>query len=412
MRTPRSGSVRYLLAVGVVLVLIWSGLALLEVDDGEVWLRVERRDLVIGVPTEGELQAVESALIGPPQLARVWNFQISMIAPEGSEVQAGQPVLGFDTTELNQRLRQSVAESDAAAKELERTTTDFDIQRRKLELRLEEAKGKLRLSELSTAENAKIAAARQLEKARIDRRLAEEEIVSLEKLLDQHQIHASMELATLANKADYAKTLVAEQRNAIEQMTVKAPRSGALIVRSDWRGNKKQVGDRAWRAEKILEIPDLSAMNAAAEVDEEQAGRLSVGLPVTLRLDAYPDREYHGEVTLIRRSVQPKSRMNPSKVVKLTVALDETDSERMRPGMRFQGTVIANRLVDVLAVPAECVGADKRGAYVDARGPVAGLFGTRKVYPELGRRNREYVEVLSGLEAGNRVLRRGEDSAR
>ena len=43
-----------------------------------------------------------------------------MIGPEGEEVAAGQPVLGFDTTELRQRLRQSTAEADSAEKGLEK----------------------------------------------------------------------------------------------------------------------------------------------------------------------------------------------------------------------------------------------------------------------------------------------------
>ncbi len=370
------------------------------------WLRVERRDLVLGIATEGELRAVDSALIGPPQLRRTWNFQISMIGPEGSEVQAGQPVLGFDTTELNQRLRQSVAEADSAEKELEKAVTDLDIQGRQLGLRLEEARARLRQTELKVAASAEVTAAIELEKAGIDKRLAETEIRSLEGSLEQHRIRSRMERATLESKLERARSQVTDQRAAIEQMTVRAPRAGTLILRSDWRGQKKQVGDRVWRAEKVVEIPDLSAMEGAAEVDEQAAGRLAEALPVTFRLDAYPDREYRARVGLIRRAVQAKSRQNPSKIVKLTLELEQTDTERMRPGMRFVGTIAAETIADALSVPAACVGSDESGAFVEVRGGPVGFFGSRKVYPEFGRRNDDYVEVLSGLSAGDRVLRR------
>ena len=119
-----------------------------------------------------------------------------------------------------------------------------------------------------------------------------------------------MESAILQSKLEFARTKVADQRDAIQRMTVKAPRAGTLILRSDWRGQKKQVGDRVWRADKVLEIPDLSRMEASAEVDERSAGRLAEGQPVTLRLDAYPDREYRAIVGLIRRAVQVKSWQN------------------------------------------------------------------------------------------------------
>ena len=392
--------------LGVVGLVRLAAVTELAPGGGGTWLRVESRDLVLGIDTEGELRAVDSVLIGPPQLRRFWNFQISMIAPEGTEVVAGQPVLGFDTTELDQRLRQSMAEADAADKELEKAVTDLDIQGRRLALRLEEARARLRQTELKVAASAAVTAAVELEKARIDKRLAEGEIASLEASVEQHRIRTRMELATLESKLELARAKVADQRSAIERMTVKAPRAGTLVLRSDWQGRKKQVGDRVWRAEKVLEIPDLSAMEGAAEVDEQAAGRLAEGLPVTFRLDAYPDHEYRARVALIRRAVQARSRQNPSKIVKLTLELEATDTERMRPGMRFVGAIAAETLEDVLAVPAVCVASDEGGAFVEVRSGPGGLFGSRKVYPELGRRNDDYVEVLSGLEPGDRVRRR------
>ena len=107
--------VAFVLAAGA-----WGIARGLEPLSSEQWVRVERRDLVIGAEVEGELQAADSAGIGPPQLRRVWNFKISFMAPEGAEVSEGQPVLGFDTTELQRRLQEKVAERDSAIKEHEK----------------------------------------------------------------------------------------------------------------------------------------------------------------------------------------------------------------------------------------------------------------------------------------------------
>ena len=96
-RLARAGAIA-LASIGLVWLVLGSGFGF---GTKKTWLSIEHRDLVLGIATEGELRAIDSALIGPPQLHRMWNFRISMIAPEGSEVQAGQPVLGFDTTETH-----------------------------------------------------------------------------------------------------------------------------------------------------------------------------------------------------------------------------------------------------------------------------------------------------------------------
>lgn len=395
---------RALLLVVLSLPIVWIVSATAR-GSHESWLRVEPRDLVLGVPTEGELEAIESALIGPPQVERIWNFQISMLAPEGSRVAEGDVVVRFDTTELQQRLLQTSAEAESAEKEHEKAATDLEVERRQLELELEEAEARLRKAELQAGVSEEVTARQELAKARIDRELAVLEAERLESRLEQHAVKRRTELAVLASKAAFARRKVDQLQTAIDQMAVEAPRAGTVVYRSGRRGEKHQVGDQVWRAAKVVEIPDLERMRAAAEVGEASAGRLVEGLPVTFRLDTYPDREYRGTVASIRRAVQRKSRENPVKIVQLTLDIEETDTERMRPGMRFRGTIVTDSVAQVLTMPGAAVFSDARGPYVW----VKTAFGQRKVYPTLGRRNDELVEVLAGLESGDRVLQRLSD---
>ena len=72
-------------------------------------------------------------------------------------------------------------------------------------------------------------------------------------------------------------------------MAVKAERSGTVVYATSWRDEKKKVGDSAWRGERILEIPDLSAMKGEGDVDESDAGKIRVGQKVRFRLEAHPD---------------------------------------------------------------------------------------------------------------------------
>lgn len=394
-----------LLMTGAGVVLLGAVLAALRSHGGdpEAWLRVERRDLVLGAAVEGELRAVDSVDLGPPQIRDVWDFRISFLAPEGTEVSPGDPVVAFDTTQLEHQLREKVAERDAAAKEVEQKASDLELEVRRRELSLAEARGRLRKAELKLAVPDEVAKRVELDKARVEQRLAELEIASLEVGLEQHAAAGRAELEALEEKRARAAARASELERQVGEMTVRAPRAGTVTYVRDWRGDRKKVGDSTWRAEKLVSIPDLGRMRAEGEVTEADAGRIRVGQRVTLRLEAHPDREYAGVVRVVRRSVQARSRSDPQKVVRLDVDLDATDPRRMRPGMRFRGQVVAERLPDLLVVPKEAVTWTPEGAAVRR----LTLLGEKEVLPSLGRRNAELFEVLAGLDEGDRVLVRG-----
>lgn len=387
-------------AVVLVGVALWWTVGGLEATPGDVtWGVVETRDLVVKVPLEGELKAVNSATLMPPQIQNTWQFKIASLVSEGSDVAEGEPVVTFDGTELQQRLRLTVAERDQAEKELEKKITDLEIERRDLELRLEQARARLRKAEFVLDVPADIIADNELEEARIDRRLAQLEVDYLRGNLDYLDVREEVEVGSLRSKRDLAASRVEQMEQDIAKLTVRAPRAGTVLLKESWNGDKPKVGDQIWRARSIVEIPDLSEMEAEAEVAEGDAGRLAVGQDVTFRLDAFPDREYHGTIASIRRAVSRKSRSNPAKVVKILVTIRESDPERLRPGMRLRGTVEIERVEKVLAVPEGAVVTGPEGAWVEVRGSL----GTERVFPELGRRDDEYFEVVSGLDPGQRV---------
>jgi multidrug efflux pump subunit AcrA (membrane-fusion protein) len=150
-------------------------------------------------------------------------------------------------------------------------------------------------------------------------------------------------------------------------------------------------------------------MRASAEVAEAEAGRLAVGQPVRFTLDAHPGRSYRATVRKIGRTVERRSWRDPRKVVRLELELESTDTERMRPGMRLEGAVEVQRSSGVLAIPLATVVPRPEGPAVRVRS-VFGLRRFRWEEVELGRRTKEWVEVLSGLDEGDHVLRQGDGS--
>ena len=51
---------------------------------------------------EGEVVALRSRVLSPPSIDDFWVLNITQLAPDGSRVRAGQPVVGFDGGQLTQ----------------------------------------------------------------------------------------------------------------------------------------------------------------------------------------------------------------------------------------------------------------------------------------------------------------------
>lgn len=376
--------------------------------DESVFL-VERGDLVLDVPVSGTIEAVDAVPLGPPSIPSMWNYKLARLVPEGTQVEAGQPVMAFDTTELERKLLDKVAERDSAETELDQRRTELERERRQTELDLATARAELVRAELKADVPPDVAEGNELAKARIDVELARKKVEHLTDKQGFQKRRAEAELAALREKRDRAAARVEEIREDIRKMNVTAPRPGTVIYVTNWRGEKKKVGDQVWQMETVVEIPDLTAMEGRGDVEEADAGRLAEGQRVQFRLDAHPDVPYRGTVERIERMVQRQSPRNPLKVVKLDIALEDTDRQRMRPGMRFRGSVEVDRAEDVLLAPVEAIYSTPQGPVAYRRGP---LGGAQPVELEVGRRDGNFVEILAGLDEGDRLVSRPEGKAK
>lgn len=394
----KGGRLKLVAAAVIFAPVLWFLLFFYSADDVTL-VRATRGDLAIGVEFTGRLEAVTTSLLGPPQVDNMYRFKVAMMADEGTEVEPDTPVLAFDPSELQQKLRTRMTEAEAARKEIEKLEVDLKVRRQDNLMSLAEAEAALRKATLKTATPSELVSTLEEAQARLDLELAELQVASLTRRLEATSVAGEAELEALRADLTKADADVRNMQEAISKMTRTAPRRGVVIHVRDWRGEKKKVGDTVWIRDHVVEIPDLSAMMATGDVEEALSGRVEVGQAIRLRLDAHPEVEYSGRVSSVSRAVQKRSWRNPLKIVNIEVSLDETDPERMRPGMRVRGTIETLRLENVLTVPLTAV-------FPSPSGPVAyrrGVFGLHATAVELGERNTERAEVLQGLEVGERI---------
>lgn len=398
-----SKRLRILIPLAIVALFLFGGWAFrnkLAADRQGEWVRASRGDLVTGFEVTGALASLSSEQLGPPQLSDVWEFKISMLAPEGAEVKKGQPVLGFDTSDLQRRLDEKTAEADQARKQIEKERADLSLRSKDERLKLAEAEARLRKSSLKLDAPADILGINERKTAEIEHTIARRETASARARLESLESAARARIGLLESKLQDASDVVARTQDSIRQMMRTAPRDGTVVYITT-RNDKKKVGDNCWKGERVIEIPDLTRMKAEGEVDEADAGRVAVGQRVTLRLDAYPDDELGGTITMVARTVQRKrNTQDPVKVLRVDIALDQTDAAKMRPGMRFQGTIELGRVKNAILIPREAVFVSSDGPYVHRRDALE----VDMVPVRLGRENDKFVEVVKGLAAGDRVL--------
>ncbi len=395
---------RVALPLVAVIIFFGAGLSLrnkLAADRQGEWVHPTHGDLVSGVDVIGTLASVESDSFGPPQLPDVWDFKISMMAPEGADVKKGVPVLSFDTTELRRRLDEKQAESDEALKEIEKKRADLSLRTKDERLKLAESQAKMRKTSLKLEAPKDIVGINERKQVELDYALSKRETAAGSARIHALENAATAEIHLLESKQRQAASIVKQTQDAIRQMAIVAPRDGTVVYVTNFRGDKKKVGDTCWRMERAIEIPNLNKMMAKGEVDEVDAGRVSPGQRVSFRLDAHPDEIFRGTITTAAQTVQQKQgTKDPLKVLRVDIALDRTDAVKMRPGMRFKGTVELSRMRNALIIPRTTV-------FVTDRGPVAfrrGMFSVSRVALKLGRENEDSVQVVSGLTASDRVL--------
>lgn len=396
----RASRTAALAAIGATLLLsLWLIRSAVFGDDDEIAM-VKTGTLVLGVEVSGTLKAVESSQIGPPVVQHLHRFKISMMAPEGEAVTKGQPIVAFDTSELQDRLRRHRNEVAEAETKVKKEEVTLAVQTSDDTLAMAEAEARLRKARMANAGPSDLFASIERDKASLDLTMAELEVERLTRRIAFSQEATEARIDALRADLSKARSEVDRIDHAIRSMTRTASRDGVVTYKLNWQNEKKKVGDNCWRHETVVEIPDLASMMANGEVEEALSGRISEGQGVDLHLDAHQDEIYRGTVTRVERAVQEKSWRNPLKIVHVEIALETTDPDRMRPGMRFKGTIEVAKKSDVLLIPVSSV-------FPSPNGPVARIRtfrGSRLVPLQLGESDGDTIEVLAGLESGDRVL--------
>lgn len=365
---------------GVALLLI-IGLA---ASRGEKGLGVQvttavREDLQAKVSANGKVQAVKKADISANVVGQVTRLAVR----EGDRVKAGQFLMEIDP-------RSARASTDATQAGLQAAQSDYtSSQANLLQIKadFDRAKANRAAGIISQAEFEKA-------KTALDTATASEE--------------------TARRRAEQAKAQNAQSRVGLAYTTILSPIDGVVTARRIELGETAVPGIQNQAGTVLLTVSDMSKIEAEMEVDEASIPTVKLGQKAQIRIDAYPNQVFDGEVTEVGGS--PILKLSANEAIKFKVKVwIKNPPLTIKPGLSTQADIFTGSRAGALAVPIQALvtrelkpkpgEAPKPGAPRDEEGVYLLENGKARFVPvKAGLMGDLNVEILEGLKGGETVL--------
>ncbi len=362
--------------------------------------QVKRGEFLDVFEIRGQLKAMKSVTITAP--ANAGDLQILKIATDGTQVKKGDVIVEFDPSKTQQDLAQDQSVLKSSQADIEQARAEGRLNEEVDTTAVMKAKYDVEVARLDASKSEVVS---RIDGAEADLKLADAE-QALRQAEEQLKSDTTVDGATIQDKKNASRKAEFDAQRAetaLSAMTLKAPSDGTISLLSIWHDGGEapfKAGERAWPGTPIAELPDPASMRIAARVDETERGRLALSQPVTLQLDAIPDRQFTGKIEHIGTiATSDFSAGWPiPRNFDLEISIDQADP-RLKPGMTVQITVIVNRVPNAITIPAQAsfLKSGQTVAYVWE----GSAFQERAIQVE--RRSRDRILISSGLKPGDLV---------
>jgi len=328
----------------------------------------DKPEFVTQAVVKGDIESriVATGTLEPSNFVEV-GAQISgqlekLYVEEGDEVKQGQLLAEIDASVFE--IRVQVAEAD---------------------LEVKQALLKQQIAELSLAES----------RLKSNQKLIQRSVISSDDLArirtDVRVLKSKISATQAQIKADKAKIL--GDKVTLDYAKIYAPISGTVVnleVREGQTLNANQS------TPTILKIMNLNTFTLRSEVSEADVGKLEKGMLLEFATLGKPDKIHQ---TKVRRILPSPEIVNDVVLYQVLSDVDNQAGELM-DAMTAQVFFIESRVRDTLVLPLSAIKEGREGKFV--RKLENSEFSRVKV--KTGIKNRTHIQILSGLEEGDRVI--------
>jgi HlyD family secretion protein len=412
---------KVLIAVGVVVVVggAVAGNIALKREKGKVVTteKVQKRDLEAVVSASGKIQARTTVNISADTMGRVTELAVD----EGQRVKKGQFLMQIDP-----RNQQTAAERTAASLAAARSQLD------QLQNSVAAARENLALSRENLRRQRELWAQQLTTRQALD--AAESEV----KVREANLRDAEQSLGTQGNRIKETAAQVSSAQYELSRARIESPIDGLIVRRNIEQGETVVIGTMNNAGTVLLQIADMSIIEAEVEVDETDIPFVQLGQIAKIKIDAIPDRTFTGKVTEVGNSpiVQTQAGQTGQTATnfKVTVTIDGEIPE-VRPGFTCTADITTATRAQAVSVPIQAMAV--RELIYDAAGKIVpqpkpdpkakkpnpsdplpngqkrkdteGVFLIKDkqatfIPVKTGIAGDKYFEVLSGLKPGDEVI--------
>ncbi len=307
--------------------------------------KAEKRTLIETVAASGKIQPETEVVISSDVSGEI----IDMPVREGDQVKKGDLLL---------KINPDLVESALSRAEAALNTTRANLAGSKA--RLAQSEAQFTNAEASFKRNEKLHKDNVISDSEYDNSLSSFQVAKA----DAEAARESVQAAVFNVKS--AEATLKEAKENLGRTSIYSPMDGTITKLSKEKG-ERVVGTAQMAGTEIMTVADLSIMEVAVEVNENDIVRVDIGDTTEIEVDAYLDEKFKGIVTEIANSANVigssadqvtnfdvKIRILPNSYRKL-ISGDSATSSPFRPGMSATVDIRTTQENDVLTVPIQAV---------------------------------------------------------
>ena len=369
---------------------------------------VKQGDLQPKVYTTGELRATRTVMLIAPPIGG-GSLQIIGLQKTGTPVKKGDVVIAFDPSQQQYNLEQSRSDFEQAQQEIVKAKDDSAVQAAQDQTALLKATFAVRQGELDVSKH-EIVSAIDAEKNQLTLDEANRTLAQLQQDIQSHAASNQATIAVANEKRNKASLAMQQAQQNIENMQVRAPFNGLVVVRDNENAAgglffggmtlpEYQAGDQTEPGSIIADVIDIDQMEIAANVGEIDRANIKVGQPVEVQVDSLPGLTLAGRVKTVAGMSGGSFFFDDDSAHNFGVTIQLTEpNNRLRPGFSTQLVILGDPLRNALYVPRQAVFQKDGKATVYVKS--GGNFDAHQVKI---RYVTDGVAVIDGLSKGTQI---------
>jgi HlyD family secretion protein len=354
----------------------WHKNGNLSGEENKTPVKVERGSIRLSVASSARAVSNLDVVIMSKASGEIINLPFDI----SDSVKKGDLLAEIDPVDEQRNVNQAKVQVESSSAKVEQARQN-----------LKQAQGDLVIKEQQAAENiksARIELEDLKEKAARMKKLADDKRVSIEEyqtaqtsadlaeiklqsaMIDEKSLQVEKDalkikeqdlaLSEASLESDKIKLEIAEQR--LSETKVVAPIAGVVSARNVQIGQiVVSPTNNVSGGTALFTLSDLSRMFIIASVDESNIGMVTLGQPVEIMADAYPEDKFDGKVIRIATKGQ-----NVSNVVTFEVKIEviSANKSKLKPEMTTDVEIIAAQSDNALLLPSEVIRKNGEKRYV------------------------------------------------